>query len=68
MDTNNKNTIIVSSVNCRGLLINHSTKLLNAFDYIKNTKSNITCLQETHWTNSDIRQLKQYTNSEIIIN
>ena len=63
-----KNKIIVSSVNCRGLSINQHPKLINAFDYIKATNSNIICLQETHWTNSNIRELKKYTNNEIIIN
>ena len=63
-----KNKIIVSSVNCRGLSINHHSKLMNAFDYLKSTNSNIICLQETHWINSDIRQLKKYTNYDILIN
>ena len=62
-----KNKIIVSSVNCRGLSINHHSKL-NAFDYIKSTKSNIICLQETHWTKSNMRELKKYTDNDIIIN
>ena len=66
METNNK--IIVSSVNCRGLSINQPSKLTNAFDYILSTNSNIICLQETHWTNSNIRELKKYTNNDIIIN
>ena len=63
-----KNKIIVSSVNCRGLSINQLPKLINAFDYIKSTNSNIICLQETHRTYSNIRELKKYTNNEIIIN
>ena len=68
MDTNDKNIMIVSSVNCRGLSIKNPKKLINAIDYIKNTNSHIICLQETHWTNSDIRELKKYTNKDIIIN
>ena len=68
MATNNKNIMVVSSVNCRGLSIKHPKKLTNALEYINNTKSHITCLQETHWTNSDIRELKKFTNNDIIIN
>ena len=65
MATDNKNIVVVSSVNCRGLSIKHPKTLINALDYIKNTNSHITCLQETHWTNSDIRI---FTNNDIIIN
>ena len=68
MDTNDKNIMIVSSVNCRGLSIKNKKNLLNAIDYIKNTNSYIICLQQTQWTNSDIRELKKYTNKDIIIN
>ena len=60
--------MVVSSVNCRGLSIKHPQKLTNAHDYINNTNSHITCLQETHWTNSDIRELIFFTNNDIIIN
>ena len=62
------NQIIVSSVNCRGLSIKKQSKLLNALDYIKNTNANIVCLQETHWIDSNIRDLKKYINYDIYIN
>ena len=68
MYTNDKNIMIVSSDNWRGLSIKNKNKLINAIDYIQNTNSHIICLQETHWTNSDIRELKKYTNKDIIIN
>ena len=57
--------LVVSSVNCRGL--QELTKRIDVLDYLNRLQSNIICLQDTHWTDKDMRHIKSVWNNEIII-
>ena len=59
------NTIKVLSANCRGL--QGAKKRFEVLTYFKETKANILCLQDTHWTNKDISSVKQIWEGECII-
>ena len=55
-------TITVSSVNCRGL--QDIPKRVDVLDYIKKLKSHIICLQDTHWTDEQLRTITTTWNGE----
>ena len=57
--------IVVSSLNCRGL--QDKKKKVDVLDFLKTTNSNIICLQDTHWTKSDERNIKTIWNHCCII-
>ena len=47
------NNICVLSANCRGL--QNRKKRLEVLTYLKATKANIVCLQDTHWVVKDFQ-------------
>ena len=51
------NSILVLSANCRGL--QSMKKRTNVLTYFKETKANIVCLQDTHWTETDLPSVSQ---------
>ena len=57
--------LVVSSVNCNGLT--GRKKRIDVLDYLKKQKIDILCLQETHWTEDNLRMIKQQWNNELII-
>ena len=58
--------IVVSSVNCRGL--QDIKKRTDVLDFLKNNiHSNIFCLQDTHWTDKDEKQIRNIWNNPLII-
>ena len=59
-------TIRVGSANCRGL--QEIKKRTDVLEYMKNSKVNIICLQDTHWVDSDYTYIKQIWNDELILN
>ena len=64
---NNIEYIEVSSANVRGL--KDPNKCRDVLQYYKeNCKSNIICLQDTHWTNDDFRKINAIWNNPIYIN
>ena len=59
--------IEVSSVNTRGL--QDIIKCKDVLHYLdKNCNSNIICLQDTHWTNNDLRKINAIWNNPLYIN
>ena len=58
--------IVVSSVNCRGL--RDLNKRADVIDYLKQTPSNILCLQDTHWVKKDERNIQELWNNPGHIN
>ena len=59
-------TITVLSANVRGL--RDKNKCKDVLDYLNSLNSNIICLQDTHWVESDLRNLKKFWSHECIIN
>ena len=60
------NTITVLSANCRGLADLH--KCRDVLNYLQSLKADILCLQDTHWTKSELRKIKSIWNHECLIN
>ena len=58
--------LVVSSVNCRGL--QGLPKRRDVLDYISKQNSNIICLQDTHWLNSDEQMIHSQWNNPCYIN
>ena len=56
--------IVLSSVNCRGL--QDLKKRRDVLDYLKNLNSNITCLQDTHLTLKNEREIKEIWNNPFL--
>ena len=54
-------SIVISSMNCRGL--KNKQKKIDVLDYLKNTDSNIICLQDTHWISEDSRHIRSIWNN-----
>ena len=63
---NLSNVISVLSANVRRHRDNK--KCCDVLDYLKNLKSKIICLQDTHWVESDIRRIKTLWNGKCLIN
>ena len=57
--------IKVLSANCREL--KNKIKRYNIINYLKNTKADIICLQDTHLTNSDTAEVKDKCDEEFIL-
>ena len=55
----------VLSVNCQGL--RNKEKRNDVLNYLGSLQAGIICLQDTHWTDSDIRVIKQAWNGELYI-
>ena len=70
MDNGNRKTesliqkIKVCSLNCRGLTAKE--KKLNVYNFLRQNKINIACLQETYCTNKSVRSFNHHFNNEII--
>ena len=58
--------IVVLSANLRGL--QDARKREDVLNYYKELDPNILCLQDTHWTNKNIPDIKRIWNGEIVIN
>ena len=58
-------TLEVLSVNCRGM--QDRNKNADVIEYLKKIKSNIYCLQDTHWTDKDYNYLKTIWGDEIYL-
>lgn len=66
MTTNIGDCIRVASVNCRGI---QSVKKRNdVLHYLKNKNFQILCLQDTHWTRENLREIYPLWNRECILN
>ena len=52
-------------MNCRGL--KNEQKKNDVLDYLKNTDSNIICLQDTHWVSEDSRNIRSIWNNPCYI-
>ena len=63
---NLSNGITVSSASVREL--RDKKKCCDVIDYLKNLKSEMICLQDTHWVETDLRWLKTLRNGECLIN
>ena len=59
------NNLVVLSVNCRGL--RDIKKRTDVIEYLKNTEANIICLQDTHWTKQDEREIRKLWNNDCYI-
>ena len=60
------NTITILSANCRGLA--DSSKCRDVLNYLQSLNADILCLQDTHWTKSELRKIKLIWNHECLIN
>ena len=58
-------SIKVLSANCQGL--QNNKKMVDVLKYMKEKRPNILCLQDTHWTHSDEKLIKQNWDGEVII-
>ena len=58
--------IKVLSANCQGL--RDKKKRIDVLHYLENLNGSILCLQETHWTDKDIRCIKNLWPGECFIN
>ena len=58
--------LVVLSVNCQGLRT--QSKRIDVLNYLKGKKTDILCLQDTHWLSSDIKEIKKIWDGECIIN
>ena len=63
---NQDESIVMSSANCRGL--GDRKKRIDVLDYLKNTKSNIVCLQDTHWLTSEERNIRKIWDNPCYLN
>ena len=61
-----KNSITVLSANCRGL--QNYQKRIDVLNYFKETKSNIVCVQDTHWIENDEASLNKTLVNKCYIN
>ena len=59
------NSIKVLSENCQGL--RSKEKRFDVLSYLREQNASIICLQDTHWVQSDIRDLKNAWGSDIFI-
>ena len=50
------NSIKLLSANCQGL--GDNTKCVDVLNYLDQLKCDITCLQDTHWIEKDIKKIK----------
>ena len=53
-----ENPFLVSSANCQGL--RDLKKRVHVINYLKETKSHIICLQDTHLNEADTKALKRF--------
>ena len=60
------NCIKVSSVNCQGL--QNLEKRRDVISYIRDKESNFFCLQDTHWIDIDLENIKEIWERECFIN
>ena len=58
--------VLVLSANCQGL--NDRKKRLDVLNYITDMQPNIVCLQDTHWTTSDEKSIRNIWKGECILN
>ena len=65
MNTIGENMVVLSA-NSRGL--QDARKREDVLNYYKELNPNILCLQDTHWTNQNIPDIKRIWNGEILIN
>ena len=61
-----ENAIKVLSANCQGL--RDIAKRTDVLNYLRSMGGNILCLQETHWSESDIGSLKNIWKGDCFIN
>ena len=59
------NSIKVSSVNCQGL--QNQEKRQDVISYFRNLDANIVCLQDTHWIQKDLQNIKELWGGECFI-
>ena len=57
--------VVVLSVNCQGLRT--YSKRIDVLNYLKEKNPDILCLQDTHWLNSDIQEIKKIWEGECIL-
>ena len=55
----------VLSANCQGL--RDKNKCCDVLNYLENLNASVFCLQDTHWTECDIKRLKNVWKGECII-
>ena len=51
-----KNIIKIITLNCRGL--GDKQKRKDVFDYLKNKKASIYCIQDTHFSNNELSYIR----------
>ena len=59
------NSITVLSANCQGL--QNKEKRFDVINYFKETHASIVCLQDTHWTEKDIKAIKALWGNDIYL-
>ena len=57
---------VLWSENCQGL--KDSKKEFDVLNYLHGTKANIICLQDTHWTDNDVKNFWQNWKGNFIFN
>ena len=57
--------ITVLSANCRGL--GDPVKCRDVLNYLQGLNADIICLQDTHWTKSELRKIKSIWQHEWLI-
>ena len=59
------NSIKVSSANCQGL--QNKEKRQDVVSYFRDMDINIVCLQDTHWTDKDLQNIRNLWGGECFI-
>ena len=59
------NSIKLLSANCQGL--GDNTKCVDVLNYLDQLKCDITCLQDTHWIERDIKKIKNLWPGEVLL-
>ena len=59
------NSIKLLSANCQGL--GDNTKCVDVLNYLDQLKCDITCLQDTHWIEKDIKKIKNLWPGEVLL-
>ena len=60
------NELSILSANCQGL--RNMKKCTDVLNYFQNLNSSIICLQDTHWTEKDLKLLNKLWQGHILIN
>ena len=59
------NRIKLLSANCQGL--GDVTKRVDVLNYLDQLKGDIICLQDTHWTEKDIKKIKNLWPGDVFL-